>query len=94
MSGVDRYGLRGLGLGINIDFHKEDMELGLSTQAFLYSTGCLQTLEAHVELSNGDVVKMDEGSWAQHGFIRGNLPNNSKVHYNPCWGLLSNSHGD
>jgi hypothetical protein len=95
MSDVDGYGVRGLGKGADMDFHREDVEPCFPMWVFSYSAKHPWTLKAHVELSKGDIVETDERSWAQLGFIRGNLfSNNPKVCNDPCHGFLANSHVD
>jgi hypothetical protein len=95
VSDVDRYGVRGSGNGTDMDFHREDVAPCFMMWVFLYSAKYPWTLKPYVELSKGDVVETDEKSWAQLGFIRGNLFfNNPKVCNDPCYGFLANSHVD
>ena len=92
LGGADRYVVRVLGKGIEVDLHREDMESSLTTGEAMYSAKHPWTLKAHVELSKGSIVKTDERSRAQLGFIRGFLfSDNSKVRDDPCWGILTDS---
>jgi hypothetical protein len=95
VSDMDGYGVRGSGKGADMDFHREDVESCFTTWVFPYSAKYPWTLKAHVELSKGDVMETDERSWAQLGFIRGNLfSDNPKVRNDPCHGFLADSHVD
>ena len=82
-----------LSKGIEVNLHRKDIKSGLMTGEALYSTKHPWTLEAHIELSKGSIMKMDEQSEAQLGFIRGFIfSDNSKMCNDPCWGFLTNSH--
>ena len=87
---ADRYVVRVLSKGIEVNLHRKDMEASLTTREALYCTEHPWALEAHIELSKGSVMKTDERSRAQLGFIRGFLfSDNSKVHDDPCWSFLT-----
>ena len=89
---ADRYVVWVLSKGIEVNLHRKDIESGLMTGEALYSAKHPWTLEAHIEPSKGSIMKLDEQSRAQLGFIRGFLfSDNSKVQDDPCWGFLTNS---
>jgi hypothetical protein len=96
MSDLEGYKVRGLGLGMDVDFHWEDMEPGLTTWRLLYVTKHTWALKACVELSKDDIMKTNKGSWAKLGFIIGGyfLSDNLKVCNDLHWGLLANSYVD
>ena len=83
--------MRVLSKDIEVNLHRKDMEASLIMREALYCTEHLWALEAHIELSKGSVMKTDERSRAQLGFIRGFLfSDNSKVCDDPCWSFLTN----
>ena len=87
---ADRYVVRVSSKGIEVNLHRKDIEASLTTREALYCAEHPWALKAHIELSKGSVMKMDERSRAQLGFIRGFLfSNNSKVHDDPCWSFLT-----
>ena len=87
---VDRYVVQVSSKSIEVNLHRKDMEASLTTREALYCTEHSWTLKAHIELSKGSIVKMDEQSRAQLGFIRGFLfSDNSKVCDDPCGSFLT-----
>ena len=87
---VDRYVVWVLSKGIEVNLHRKDMKAGLMMREALYCAEHPWTLEAHIELSKGSIMKMDKRSGAQLGFIRGFLfSDNSKVRDDPCWSFLT-----
>ena len=89
---ADRYVVRVSSKSIEVNLHREDMEFGLTMGEALYSAKHPWTLKAHIKLSKGSIMKTDEQSGAQLGFIRGFLfSNNSKVRDDPCQGFLTDS---
>ena len=88
---VDRYVVWVSSKGIEVNLHRKDMEASLMMREALYCAKHPWALEAHIELSKGSVVKTDEQSRAQLGFIRGFLfSDNPKVCDDPCWSFLTN----
>ena len=57
---VDRYVVWALSKGIEVNLHRKDMESSLTTREALYSAKHPWTLKAHIELSKGSIMKMDE----------------------------------
>ena len=87
---ADRYVVRVSSKGIEVNLHRKDMEASLMTREALYCVEHPWALKAHIELSKGSIMKTDEQSRAQLGFIRGFLfSDNSKVCDDPCWSFLT-----
>ena len=57
---ADRYVVRVLSKGIEVNLHRKDMEASLTMREALYCAEHPWALKAHIELSKGSVVKMDE----------------------------------
>ena len=87
---VDRYVVWVSSKGIEVNLRRKDMEASLTMREVLYCAKHPWALKAHIELSKGSIVKMDERSRAQLGFIRGFLfSDNSKVRDDPCRSSLT-----
>ena len=95
MGDANRYVVQVSGNGIEVNFHRKYMESSFMMGEALYSTKHPWTLETCIELSKGSIMKTDERSGAQLGFIRGFIfSDDSKVHNDPGWGLLTHSQMD
>ena len=95
MGDANRYVVWVSSNGIEVDFHRKYMESSFTTEKALYSVKHPWTLEICIELSKGSIMKMDEQSGTQLGFIRGFIfSNDSKVHNDPGWGFLTHSQMD
>ena len=57
---ADGYVVRVSSKGIEVNLHRKDMEASLTTREALYCTKHTWALKAHIELSKGSIVKMDE----------------------------------
>ena len=92
MGDVNRYVVQVLSNDIEVNLHRKDIESSFMTGEALYSAKHPWTLKIHIELSKGSIMKMDEQSGAQLGFIRGFIfSNNSKMCIDPGWGFLTHS---
>ena len=92
MGDVNRYVVQVSSDSIEVNLHRKDMESSFMTGVVLYSAKHPWTLKTCIELSEGSIMKTDEQSRVQFGFIGGFIfSDNSKVCNNPGQDFLMNS---